>query len=189
MRISPAHGSNMVPLGCLDHSTARESTWLCRMMKASHSHETPIFDGENPWFPDMSCRFSMIFPSTHPLHDRIWTFAGNVERIIASKCINGQRAFHHGVKFGEPGSKLFIVPHHWRRRKVDNKPCPNKDLHWWNTNSACLFRKKKLKRKFTLMIALGTSRKQTSLLCKFHRFSQKLKVMIKTTIAFPKINP
>ena len=109
MRISPAHGSNMVPLGCLDHSTARESTWLRRMMKASHSHEAPILDGENPWFPDMSCRFSMIFPSTHPLHDRIWTFAGNVERTIASKCINGQRAFHHGVKFWEPGSKLFTL--------------------------------------------------------------------------------
>ena len=145
MAISPAHGSNMVPLGCLDHSTdstGRESTWLRRMMKASHSHETPILDGENPCFPDMSSRFSMIFPSTHPLHDRIWTFAGNVERTIASKCINGQRAFHHGVKFWEPGSKLFIAPHHWRRRKVDNKPCPNKDLNWWNTNSACLFRQK-----------------------------------------------
>ena len=136
-----------------------------------HVHETPwnsyIWLGK-PWFPEISCRFSLQPIYCHPLHDRSLTFGGNVQRIITSKSINGQRAFHNGVKFWETGSKSFIAPHHWRRRKVDNEPCLNKDLNWWNTISTCL---KKLKRKFTLMMS-PTSRKQTSLFYRSHQFSK-----------------
>ena len=136
-------------------------------MKTSHSHETPFLDGEHPWFPDMSCRFSMIFPSTHPLHDRIWTFAGNVERIISP----------WGEILGTWFQVIYSTPP-LKETQSRQQALPEQGLELMKHQLSISFPQKKLKRKFTLMIVLRTSRKQTSLLCKFHRFSQKLKVMI-----------
>jgi len=66
---------------------------------------------------------------------------------------------------------------------------PEQGLELMKHQLSMSFPPKKLKRKFTLMIVLRTSRKQTSLLCKFHRFSQKLKVMIKKKNHLPQNQP